>query len=158
MKIQEELIWRTMRGPCLGHKRTTFWQYLAKVATGFTQNCAIWHNTFLGTLIKIQEELIWRTMRVPCLGHKRATFWPFLAKEATGFAQQSEFLHWASLGTLIKIQDKPIWGTKWGQCLGHKRVIFWPFLGILNHQVVKWKPGTAVDLWSCLYGEIVCIC
>ena len=128
-----------MWGPCFGHKRAMFWPFLGKEATGYTQQCGIWHGTSLGTLSKIQEEPIIRTMRGPCLGHKRATFWQFLAKWATGFTQQSDIWHWVSLGTLIKIQDKPIWGTMWGLCLGHKRVIFWPFLGSLIYWLVKLK-------------------
>ena len=30
-------------GPCFGHERATFEQFLAKGTTGFTHQCEIWH-------------------------------------------------------------------------------------------------------------------
>ena len=74
INIQEESIWRTMWGPCFGHKRPMFWPFLGKGAAGYTQQCEIWHGTSLGTLITIQEELILRTMWGPCFGHKGPYF------------------------------------------------------------------------------------
>ena len=85
-----------------------FWPFLGKGATGYTQQCEIWHGTSLGTLIKIQEEPVLRTMGRPCFGHKRAIFWPYIGKGATEYTQQFEIWHETSLGTLIKIQEEPV--------------------------------------------------
>ena len=63
--IQEESIWRTMWGPCFGHKRAIFWPFLGKVDYGINKNWEIWHGPSLKTLILIQEEPIQWTM-----------FWP----------------------------------------------------------------------------------
>ena len=30
-------------GPCFGPKRAMFWPFLGKKATGYTQECEIWH-------------------------------------------------------------------------------------------------------------------
>ena len=43
-------------------KMAMIWTYLVKGATGYTQQCKIWHETSLGILIKIQEEPILSTM------------------------------------------------------------------------------------------------
>ena len=85
-----------------------FWPFLGKGATGYTQQCEIWHDTSLGILIEIKEEPILRTMSGPCFGYKKAIFWPFLGKGATGFNQQYEIWHGTSLGTLIRIQEDTI--------------------------------------------------
>ena len=48
-------------GPCEDHiwaMKAIFWTFLGKRATGYTQQCEIWHGASLGTLIKIQEEQI----------------------------------------------------------------------------------------------------
>ena len=52
----------TMGGPCFGHKRAMFWPFLEKGATGYTQQCEIWHGTTLGIVIKIQKEPILKTI------------------------------------------------------------------------------------------------
>ena len=98
IKIQEEPIWRTMWGPCFGHKRAIFWPFLGKVATGYTQQYEIWHGTSLGTLIEIQEKQIWRTMWGPCFGQKRAIFWPFLGKGDYGINPEFWNLAWSIPG------------------------------------------------------------
>ena len=46
------------------------WTFLAKGATGYTQQCEIWHEAYLGTLIMTQEVTIRLTMGGPCLGLK----------------------------------------------------------------------------------------
>ena len=42
-----------------------FWPFPGKGATGWTQQCEIWHGTSLGTMIEISEETFKKTM-----------FWP----------------------------------------------------------------------------------
>ena len=87
-----------------------FWLFLGKGATGYTQQCEIWHGTSLGTLIKIQEEPILRTRSGPCFDHK-GYIWPFLGKGATVKTQQYEIWHGTPLSTMIKIQEEPIGST-----------------------------------------------
>ena len=41
IKIQEEPIWRTMLGPCLGHKRAIFWTFIGK--GGYRIHPAMWY-------------------------------------------------------------------------------------------------------------------
>ena len=124
--IQEEPIWRTRWGPCFGHKRNIFWQFLGKGDYGIhpTQECEIWYGASLGTLIMSQEEPIWGTMWGPCLGHNRIIFWLFLGKGARDYTYQLRFLN----------------------CHTH----------MLAYSTTPSKfycenQGTAVDLWSCFH-------
>ena len=84
-------------GPCFGHKMAIFWPFLGKEATGYTQQCEIWHWVSLGTLIKNQEEPLLGTIWGPCFVHKRAIFWQLLRK-ATWQKQQCEIWHGEFLG------------------------------------------------------------
>ena len=99
IKIQQEPIWKTMQGPCFGHKRVIFWPFLERGLQN-TPRWEIWHGISMDTLIKTQEEPIWRTMWGPYFGHKRAIFWPFLRKAATGFTKQCEIWHGTFLHSL----------------------------------------------------------
>ena len=79
-----------------------FWPFLGKGATGYIQQCEIWHGTTLRTLIRFRK----KQFEGPCFGNKKGLFWPFLGKGATGYTQQCEIQYGAFLGTLIKIQEE----------------------------------------------------
>ena len=128
IKIQEESIWRTMCGPCFGHKRAMFWPFLGKGATGETQQCEIWHRTSLGTMIKIQKEPILRTKWEPHFSHK----WPYLAI----FMKVGYRIHpamwnfaWNISGHIDQDSGKIHLKDHWGPYFDHNRAIFWPCPG-----------------------------
>ena len=126
--IQEEPIWRTMWGPCFGHKRAIFGPFLGK--EDYWIHLESWMLAW-----SILGHIDYNSGRTNLKDQVRTMFWSFLRNG------DYRIWHGVSLGTLIMIQEKPIWGTMWGPYLGHKRVIFLPFLWLLIHWVVKWKPG-----------------
>ena len=116
--IQEEPIWRTMWGPCFGHKRAIFWPFLGKGDDRNTQNCEILHGASLGTLIMIQEN----QCEGPCFCHWRAIFWPFLGKGDYGIHPELGYLAWNLPGH----NDCDSGGTN---LQDHVSSIFWPRKG-----------------------------
>ena len=60
--------------------RAIFWPFLWKEASGYTQQCEIWHGSSLGTLITIQDKPILRSRWGPCFGYKG----PYLAISRKG--------------------------------------------------------------------------
>ena len=74
IKIQEEPIWRTIWGPCFGHKRAIFWPFLGKVDYWIHPElwCLAW---------TIPGKIDYDSGRTNLKGHKRVIFWSFLSKE-----------------------------------------------------------------------------
>ena len=69
IQIQEEPIWRTMWGPCFGHKRVIFWPFLGKGDYGI--NPKLWN---------LEWSLSWHndcdSGRANLKDHVRTMFWP----------------------------------------------------------------------------------
>ena len=142
--------WRTMLGPCLGHKRAIFWTFIGK--GGYRIHPALWihtssilcHPALLFLAVPLASDQVHSSTSLVC--HLLSTLLGALLSEKVEnicqyWCQESEIWHGASLGTLIKIQEEPIWRTMWGPCFGHKRAIFWPFLGKGHH-------GIHPELWN----------
>ena len=125
IKIKEKTIWRTMWGPCFGHKRVIFWQFLAKGDYGIHPD--LW-NLALIIPGHIDYNLQKNKWKDHVLAIKGPYFADFQEKGTMGYTKYSEIWHRSSLGTLIMIQEVPIWRTVWRPSFGYKRAIFWPFL------------------------------
>ena len=95
--FRKKTIWRTMWGPCLGHKRATLWPFLGEGATGFSQQSEIWHGASLGTLIRIQRTHLKDQVRTNFC-HKRAIFLQFLGKGDYGIHPEFWNLAWSIPG------------------------------------------------------------
>ena len=60
--IPENIVYDSGRTNLKYHARAMSDSFLRKGATGYTQQCEIWHGTSLRTLIKIQEVPFLRTI------------------------------------------------------------------------------------------------
>ena len=78
--IQEATIWKTMWGPCFGHKRAIFRPFLGKGDYGIHPE--LWNLAWSipGHIDYNSGRTIWRPIWGQCFGHKRAIFCPFLEK------------------------------------------------------------------------------
>ena len=88
--IQKEPIWMTMWGPCFGHKRAIFWQFLVKGDYGI-------HPELWNLACSIPKHIDYDSGRLNLkdhVCHKRAIFWPFLEKGDYGIHPELWNLAW----------------------------------------------------------------
>ena len=103
---QEEPIWRTMLGPCFGHKRAIFGPFLGKADYG--KHPGLWNLAW-----SIPWHIDYDTRRTnlkdyvrTIFCHRKAIFWPFLGKGDYGIHPELWTLAWALWWWVRKILFK----------------------------------------------------
>ena len=124
--IQEKTIWRTMWGPCFGHKRALFWPFLGKGDYGIHPE--FWHLAWI-----IPRHIDYDSRRTNLKEHMRTMFWSY---EVHILAISRKRGQWDTPRILKFGMDHPwehwLWFRKnqfEGPCEDHFLVITGPYFG-----------------------------
>ena len=98
---QEKPIWRTMWGPCFGHKRAVFWPFLGKGDYGIHPE--LWNLAWSlpGHIDYDSGRIKWKEQVRTIFCHERAIFWPFIGKGDNGIHPELWNLAWSIPGYIV---------------------------------------------------------